>query len=333
MPQPQRIEKPLILDIRRIEHLALRLRLNTKFLLRYNKHRDSLVYQFIHKRTKRNSGEVKHRVLHTTPNEFKIIHKRINSNLLQIANLDSAALGGIKGKGIQDFIDIHSSCECYISFDLKDFFPSIKSGRIFNIFRESGCSPDLADLLTNITTVNGSLPQGFATSTMLANIAANGLDKQISHISNQYQLKYTRWVDDIVVSGRIKDVNSAAKSLIGAVQPHGFRIKHKKTNISRRKDNHPVLGICIQKSRPSIPHYVINELKNDISALVDRQYEILNIIYSVKDLKDKNIELSFKSKIDHIRKYHNESAEELMVLHKEVDWDLVNAFKLKIAFS
>jgi RNA-directed DNA polymerase len=86
------------------------------------------------------------------------------------------------------------------------------------------------------TGVIGHLPQGAPTSPMLANLVCAALDTEIQKIASREGLVYTRYADDMTLSGHIANRDSARKliselSLI--VGKHGFGINSQKANIAK----------------------------------------------------------------------------------------------------
>lgn len=324
---------PLSLNIKSRKHLHLQLGLDGTTLDRYIERKDTIVREFTQTKYKRGNPEPKLRRLTSIPDNYKIIHKRINVNLLQKAKLLHGAIGGVKGKKIENFIDIHRGAEGYFAFDLKNFFPSISSGRVVQLFVDSGCSPKIAGLLTDLTTYNGKLTQGFGTSVMLANIIAHKMDLQLGSICQEHQLNYSRWVDDVVISGRIKDVKTVEQVALGFVMANGFELSHGKTTFSARRHNKPVLGLQIQRNSPSIPERIIDQLEADIVSLAKGHYDILDQIYPGKELKKKkSIQNSIRGKVDYIGKYHKDVAQRLYQKMLCIDWDEVERYRKCILF-
>src|SRR5690606_42051319 len=58
-----------------------------------------------------------------------------------------------------------------INEDISGFFPSTSAEHVFNIWHELfGCSQEVSQCLTQLTTRRGELPQGAITSSFLANL-------------------------------------------------------------------------------------------------------------------------------------------------------------------
>jgi len=99
---------------------------------------------------------------------YKVILKNLNRSLQRIS-LPDYIYGGRKGKSNIDNARRHIRKPMVFKADIKDCFPSIKSGRVYELFSERlACSPNVARILTRITTIDGTLPQGYPTSTIIA---------------------------------------------------------------------------------------------------------------------------------------------------------------------
>ena len=85
--------------------------------------------------------------------------------------------------------------------DLADFFPSIAKPRVIKTFRRFGYPKNISFYLASICCVNNSLPQGASTSPILSNIIAKRFDKRLFALAKKYNLKYTRYADDLTFSG------------------------------------------------------------------------------------------------------------------------------------
>ena len=99
---------------------------------------------------------------------WKWVLRRINKRILQRVKVDPTALGSVRGKKLIDNVSPHVGKPMVATCDLANFFPSIRSGRVYETFQAIGCAPDVAHLLTRLTTVDGRVPQGSPTSPMLA---------------------------------------------------------------------------------------------------------------------------------------------------------------------
>jgi hypothetical protein len=136
--------------------------------------------------------------------DLKLIQRRINSNILAKVPLARTVYGGVRGGSPRKNAGEHSNQRCVINMDVKEFFPNVRHYMVFRMFRnELGFGRDVASLLTRLTTYRSYLPQGAPTSTAVANLLlAAPVDVPLSAEAERSGLRYSRFVDDIAISGR-----------------------------------------------------------------------------------------------------------------------------------
>ena len=79
-----------------------------------------------------------------------------------------------------------------LKLDIRDFFGSVTRTSVFTTFRRIGYSRLVSNMLADVCTLHGSLPQGAPTSPALANLAALGLDVRLSAFAKRHGFAYTR---------------------------------------------------------------------------------------------------------------------------------------------
>lgn len=122
--------------------------------------------------------------------------------------------------------DIHSQGQL-ITLDIKDFFPNITRKMIFRVFTRLGFTRENAAILTKICTVNYCLPQGSPTSPFLSSLICADLDQEIYTYCKRRKLLYTRYFDDICVSGlNLKE--DAMADIERIITKHGFTCNDKR---------------------------------------------------------------------------------------------------------
>jgi len=311
---------PLKLNLESLKDLERRLGYPIRSLKYFCDNKSSNVKTLTLQQYKNGKPKEPRTVYNPSP-QYKRLLRIINSKLLSKANLPRGVLGGVIGKCIDDMVSEHCNQEAVLSMDMKKYFPSITSDRVVNFFKATGCSPEITGILTDLVTLNNSLPQGFPTSPMLANLIAFGLDIQHLSQAKKNNLRRTRWIDDIVFSGRSKDLTVCTKSLLGAIKPHGFRLSNKKTKYQVRKNNPIIAGLEIRGNIPQLPssviekiHDILNECKCSGTASVQLSYES-DCFGHKKDLKS-----SLKGKIIHVSKYNKVAGKELEEIFNSVDW-------------
>ena len=70
----------------------------------------------------------------------------------------------LKKKSIKENARFHKRQEILLSLDVKKFFDSITSDKVYKVFSSLGYQEDIVVMLTNLCCLNGCLPQGAPTS-------------------------------------------------------------------------------------------------------------------------------------------------------------------------
>jgi RNA-directed DNA polymerase len=136
--------------------------------------------------------------------------------------------GGVKNKSVISNALPHVGQTIVFSIDIKNFFPSVSPTRVVRIFRSIGFGEEAAEILTKLTTWQFQLPQGTHTSTAIANLSLGEIDKRIRTLSTMHGFAYTRYVDDLTLSGgyRILKFRGLLQRI---VESDGFSVKPEKT--------------------------------------------------------------------------------------------------------
>ena len=153
--------------------------------------------------------------------------------------------------------------------DIEKFYPSIRYERVGDLFRQLGCSDRVAQMCTRLTTHDAVLSQGFCTSPILADRMLAPVDKDISRACENLNLTYTRFVDDISVSGSFDLRKSNIPDVIRrVVRCHGFKINtDKETSETSLTDGKATItNIRVLADRLDVPTAYYNGLVAQLEA-------------------------------------------------------------------
>lgn len=184
--------------------------------------------------------------------KLKKMQQWINKNILSHDKSISPCCHGFMPKDLLGKRNIrtnaqpHTGCNWLLNMDLKDFFPNIGRDQVENYFLGIGYAEDVSGALTQICTKDYCLPQGAPSSPMLANLVAKQMDIEIQSYCDERKLVYTRYADDITISGKI-DVNrqELVRELEGIIFRNGFKVNRKKTKFRRKGCRQMVTGLSI----------------------------------------------------------------------------------------
>lgn len=320
MRNPDSPPFPLKLSLNSLKDLSLTIQYPLKAILYFANAKARNVRKLEIKKIK--DGQiVKSRQVYNPSPKYKKLLRAVNKILQRRVTPPKGVLGGFLGQCIDDMAKAHCDHEAVFSLDLKDFFPSITSGRVVTMFRRAGCSPEISGLLTDLVTLDGALPQGFPTSPIIANLVAYGLDMQHLAQCDKSDITRTRWIDDIIFSGRADVLIENMRALMGAIAPHGFKLNYKKTAYKVRA-NHPVVtGLDVRGKAPHVPIAVIERVRE---ILIECQCSGVAAVESAYECdafgKKKNVQNSMLGKIRYIERYNKAMGLELMDIFNSIPW-------------
>ncbi|TNE47511.1 MAG: RNA-directed DNA polymerase [Deltaproteobacteria bacterium] len=212
---------------------------------------------------------------------LKEVQRRILDRLLYPIPVSNAAHGAVPGRSVVTNARQHlPDAQEILSIDLRHAFPSVRFSRVHSIFRKQvrpllrklGPLPtahsgtldpvdEVIHLLAGLTTYKQTvrqqgrttqvycLPQGAPTSGYLLNLACLPLDGKIYKIiekNPELNLRYSRYLDDLVVSSPNQLNDEVQKEVELAVVKSDFHLNHQK--IARTQAPAPLVVCGVQLS-------------------------------------------------------------------------------------
>jgi hypothetical protein len=215
---------------------------------------------------------------------LKEIQRRILDRLLYTIPVSNAAHGAVPSRSVVSNARQHlPDARHLLAIDLRHAFPSVRFRRVHGIFRRyvrpifrsygplptadfGGLDPIdeaihlLAALTTHRQTVRQRgklqqvfcLPQGAPTSGYLLNLACLELDAKIYKIieaNPSLNLRYSRYLDDLVISSPIDIPDNVQEEIKLAVIKNDFHVHHGKIRYLRSPQPMIACGVMIESGR------------------------------------------------------------------------------------
>lgn len=195
---------------------------------------------------KRTKPDGAFRVIYDPQGPLRLLQKKINSHILDFVPMPDCVHGGVRHRSVVTNARPHIGKEIVFCLDIKDFYPSVESRVVDVIFKYLGFGPEASEILTAITTWDNQLPQGVPTSSALANLALTRVDGRLFKLACQQGFDYTRWSDDLTLSGhrRLLDFRRLIERI---VVEEGFSIKPEKVRTMHSGMRQVVTGIVVNK--------------------------------------------------------------------------------------
>ena len=236
---------PVIFDL---EHIKKILKLNECDMYAYHKFK---IY-----------AGVKEREISSPSRKIKSRQRWILDNILGNITIHESAHGFVKGKSIVTNAREHIGQYEMLNIDIKNFFDSINSNEVARVFRNIGYTEEVINKLTEICTFDNVLPKGAPTSPCLSNIICLPIDVQLKELADTYNLKYTRYADDMTFSGE-RIINTVRESINNIINKQGFELNTNKTRYVKGNKRKMVTGIVVG-DKLRVPKRFKRKLKQDI---------------------------------------------------------------------
>lgn len=202
---------------------------------------------------------------------LKTIQRRVHKRILKEVRVPQYLHGGLPGKSTRSLAVNHQAADCVVTVDVRDFFPSISQGAVETVLRcELGLSRGISRHLSKIVTLpigvdvqDTFLPQGSPTSSTLANLVLLAPERSIREVAETLRLRYDRYLDDIVISGRL--ARRIIPVIVKTLKAHGFEISRQKLRVMSSGESQRVLGLTVNRQAAPSP-----EFRATAFALVDR---------------------------------------------------------------
>ena len=250
-------ELPIIFNT---EHLSLLLGYNQELLLRMSNGTPKFYHQF---HIMKHNG--KKRTINEPYPTLKEIQSWILENILKKCPVSRFAKAYVPRKTIIDNVKFHRRQKVIIKIDVKNFFDSISYQNILIVFLDMGYNKRLAAMLAHLCCLNDKLPQGAPTSPYLSNLYCRKLDKRISSYCIKAGYRYTRYSDDITISGDLTNhqISRVLNFSSLVLKDYSLEVQKSKTQILRQSTRQVVTGVVVN-SKISAGSVVKKELRQSI---------------------------------------------------------------------
>lgn len=211
------------------------------------------------------------------PNETTAkIQRAILADLYELnLGISSSATAFVKGKSIKDNANQHLGQSHLIHYDLRDFFDTITFKKVEPVLLSRGVDRNFIKTVKKWCFVEGHLPQGAPTSPLLSNLVCQNLDYRFAKLAEKIGATYTRYADDIIISGT-QDIVRYQTIFKRIIRTEKFYINYRKIRISvldKFADDSPnnwfvpwhiITGLTVNADKVSVRPAYINKVKREL---------------------------------------------------------------------
>jgi RNA-directed DNA polymerase len=157
----------------------------------------------------------------------------------------------------------HLHVALLVTLDVKQCFPSITCAHVYRVWSDFlGCSPPVSQLLTQLTTFKRHLPQGAATSPLLANLLIWMIDEPIRRTCDELSVVYSTWIDDLAFSGGM--ARALIQPAVSVLAAHGLRVGRHKIRIMGPNEIKLLTGTRLGSAGIRAPKDKLSRLRSGI---------------------------------------------------------------------
>lgn len=229
---------------------------------------------------------------------------------------EKAVHGFLPNKSIVTNAEKHVGQRIIMKIDFKDFFPSISEKRVCGLFKKMGYTPYISKVLAGLCTYDDQLPQGAPSSPMITNLISMKMDLRIYSLCKKYKFRYTRYADDITISGDLSLLHFK-NTIFKIIKDENFTISEKKFKIIGKGNRQSVTGIVVNE-KLNIKREEIRELRSILHNCKTKG------ILADKRNWDKHFQNRLYGKISFFNMVRPDLAEQFKKQADDLDWDAYN---------
>ena len=160
-----------------------------------------------------------------------------------------------KGVNPHEVAFAHAQNRAFFHADIEDFFGSIDRDLVRKTILTGEEKVPISDLdshterILDLTTINGVLPVGFPTSPLISNVCLTPFDANLEDFCRISNLVYTRYADDIVISGptreSLRGVEEKLDELLAHHSSGNLKVNEEKRKLTSVGRKTRILGMVV----------------------------------------------------------------------------------------
>lgn len=230
------------------------------------------------------------RLIYIPTDDLKNIQRRLLF-LIQHIERPKWLYSGEIGKYYLDNGKEHLHNPYVLTIDIKKFYENCHRNYVYLFFiNKMKTSPDVAKILTDITTFNKKIPTGSPTSQLIAFHAYEDMFYEINNLAKSHNCKFTLYVDDMTFSSshpfNPKKLTYEIKTILHKYK-HG--LSNKKVKYYSKNMAKDITGLILTKdNQVAIPNRLQSKIYDNFSKIKDYEKTTVydkEIIKSINTLK------------------------------------------------
>lgn len=258
-----------------LESLARHLAISPAKLIWLANHADEF-YSPPSKPTFKSNGEL--REIYRVDNPLSLIHQRIKERIFYKCIYPIYIQGSVPNQDARrDYItnaNLHTKKRIILGEDISNFFSSIRETDVERMWQHLfHFPPNIARILTKLTTYRGHVPQGASTSSFIGNLIFWDKEPQFVEELQLRGFQYSRYVDDITISAERyvspKEWQVVTSKLYAMFSSKGIRPNRKKRSLQSNSGSMTVHRLPLNSGKPTLGKRKWSKLRAEVKQIED----------------------------------------------------------------
>lgn len=200
----------------------------------------------------------KERKVYRVSNKYKSYLRFLDKVVLRhLANNPDVVHSYTKGKSVLTAVTAHAKSKAFFLADIKSFFSNVTKQDVTRILTRDNAQIPISDFeshapyCASIMTWDNAIPVGFPTSPALSNGFLYEFDNALHDFCTRNELIYTRYSDDIIISGDKKNelmkLQDTVQELLHNYASERLFVNAEKTRITHIGNKVKILGLIVTK--------------------------------------------------------------------------------------
>lgn len=176
---------------------------------------------------------------------LKVVQKWLSVQLQKCYVPPRHVFGFVPGRSHVNAAKEHRLAQWTYSVDITNFFPSTPIYVVTAVFASLGYGQEASQILARLCCYQESLAQGAPSSPVLSNLTFRHIDDRLVHISERFDIRISRYADDIVFSGSDEFPEAVRDEVNCLLDETPWMLSPEKTELSRLPGRLKIHGLLV----------------------------------------------------------------------------------------
>ena len=201
------------------------------------------------------------RVIHAPRVALKVFQKWVSVRLVSAYARPPHVFGFFPGLSHLNAAAQHLSAQWTFSIDIENFFPSTPEWLVNARLQAMGFNELGANVIARLACFQGNLAQGAPSSPILSNICFSDLDQCLSNAAEKYQVRISRYADDIVFSGVSEFPPQFGDDVLALFPGSPWKLAEHKTSLDVLPNRLKVHGLLVHGEKVRLTKGYRNQIR------------------------------------------------------------------------